>query len=270
MGKFVVLSKDIDIFASLECGQTFRFKKLNEDLYEVFSLDKYALITKKEDSFEIESEDIEYFYKYFALDEDYEKIVSQIRHNKIIDKMLDKDIPKLRILKQDPFEMIFSFIISANNNIPRIKGIIDKLCKSLGEKIGEGKYAFPTLEKLASQDENFYKSIGLGYRAPYMVNTAKRLSSDFDVNALYKLTTDEAKNELIKLSGVGPKVADCILLFGYNKYDVFPVDTWIKKVYLDIYKTPTSVENMRRQFLKDFGPYAGIAQQYLFYSKRER
>lgn len=268
MEKFVVNIKDLDVFASLECGQTFRFKKLNNDLYEVYSLNKYALIEKQGNSFVISTNDVDYFYKYFALDENYDEILNQLKSNPKINKLLPSSECRLRILKQNPIEMIFSFIISANNNIPRIKGIIDKLCTALGEKIDSDKYAFPSVDVLASQQEEFYKSIGLGYRASYILDTAKRLNTDFDALKLVEMDTEKARQELMTLSGVGPKVADCILLFGYNKYDVFPVDTWIKKVYVDLYEKENSVEGMRKDFLKDFGKYAGIAQQYLFFNKR--
>lgn len=269
MEKFVVDIKDIDIFASLECGQTFRFKKLNNNLYEVYSLNKYALIEKQGNLFVVSSSDIDYFYKYFALDEDYESIIKELKANPMIRELLPTLNLGIRILKQNPIEMIFSFIISANNNIPRIKGIIDKLCVALGEKIDVDKYAFPSIDVLARQSEEFYKSIGLGYRAPYILNTAKRLSGGFNALDLAYMDTENARVALMSLSGVGPKVADCILLFGYNKYDVFPVDTWIKKVYKDLYKKDNSVEGMRKDFIKDFGKYSGIAQQYLFYNKRE-
>ena len=130
-------------------------------------------------------------------------------------------------------------------------------------------FAFPKAEVLAKKDEEFYKSIGLGYRAPYILKTAQKISNNmFDMDLLVSLDTESARKMLLTLPGVGPKVADCILLFGLNRYDVFPVDTWIEKVYKDIFKKDNTPQNMRKDLIKEFGRYSGIAQQYLFYAKR--
>ena len=182
--------------------------------------------------------------------------------------LIPSDSIPLRILKQDLFEMIISFIVSANNNIPRIKGIIDRMCIACGEKMGT-YCAFPTAKALAEKDEIFFKEIGLGYRAPYILKTARLIANNnFDLIKLVSFDTESAKKMLLILPGVGPKVADCILLFGLNRYDVFPVDTWIEKVYKEIFNKDNTPQNMRKDLIKEFGKYSGIAQQYLFYAKR--
>ena len=264
-----VLKKDINIFDSLECGQIFRFKKLDENTYNVCSMDKFALIKDHGDYYDVKTDNEEYFQKFFNLDIDYKQILGMLRNKQFLKDVIPNNCVPLRILRQDPFEMIISFIISANNNIPRIKGIIERLCEGDGELTKDGIYAFPSANKLAKRDVQFFESIGCGYRAPYILKTAQDIAyGRFDVNAIKALDTETARKKLISLAGVGPKVADCILLFGYNRYDVFPVDTWIKKVYVDLFKKDNTVDGMRKEFIKEFGEYAGIAQQYLFYAKR--
>ena len=264
-----VLKKDINIFDSLECGQIFRFKKLDEKTYYVVSKDNYATIKDFGEYYEIQTSNDKYFQNFFNLDIDYKQILGELKNNKYLKDIIPQDNVPLRILNQDPFEMIISFIVSANNNIPRIKGIISKMCEGCGKMLDNGDHAFPSADNLAKRDVKYFESIGLGYRAPYILKTAKDIASGaFDYNELYSISTEDARKKLIALSGVGPKVADCILLFGYNRYDVFPVDTWIKKVYQDLFKKDNTPENMRRDFIKEFGKYSGIAQQYLFYKKR--
>ena len=174
----------------------------------------------------------------------------------------------LRILKQNPFETLISFIISANNHIPRIKSIIERLCFELGEKC-DGFYAFPTPQRLAGQTVSFYEKCGLGYRASYIYETANEICNGFNLERLYDMPSKDAKTQLCALKGVGPKVADCILLFGYGKTDVFPVDTWIKKVYNTYFGAEDNPKIIREKLVEKYGDLSGYAQQYLFYYKRE-
>ena len=168
---------------------------------------------------------------------------------------------------------MFSFIVSQNNNIPRIKGILNKLCASLGEKKtfnGIDYYTFPSLEKMAEQDQDFYKGIGLGYRAEYILRLAKDLASGMDVENYISLPVNDLKKQLLKIHGVGPKVADCVALFGYHKSDSFPVDTWIEKVYKqDFNGNLKDRAKIAEWFTTEFKENSGYYQQYLFYYKRE-
>ena len=165
--------------------------------------------------------------------------------------------------------MIISFIISANNNIPRIKGIIEKICCNLGEK-KDGYYAFPTLERLCEADVEFFRKIGAGYRAEYLVKTAQALQR-IDVNKIYSLDTRSARKALTELMGVGNKVANCILLFAYHKTDLFPMDTWSKKIYRQLNLPSTdNVNKMEDNLVAKFGELSGYAQQYLFYYYRTK
>ena len=265
---FEVLKKDINIFDSLNCGQIFRFKCIEDMTYVVFSLDKRAKIVDLGERYLLNTTDDEYFKSFLNLDVDYTAILDELRKNKNLKDLIPHGNVPLRILKQDLFEMIISFIISANNNIPRIKGIIDRLCVACGEKM-DTYYAFPKADVLAQKDEQFYKEIGLGYRAPYISKTAQKISNRvFDMDLLVSKDTEGARKMLLTLPGVGPKVADCILLFGLNRYDVFPVDTWIEKVYKDIFNKENTPQNMRKDLIQEFGKYSGIAQLYLFYAMR--
>ncbi len=173
----------------------------------------------------------------------------------------------IRILNQDPFEMIISFIISANNNIKRIQSIIEKLSTSYGKKMN-GYHAFPTLDELLNASLEELKSIGLGYRAKYIYDTVRLLKTE-DYSSWVDLDETALQSRLLKLKGVGEKVADCIMLFGYHKMKVFPVDTWIEKVYYDLNLGEAKDRGvMRKKLIDKFSHLSGYAQQYLFYYKR--
>ena len=250
----------------LECGQVFRYKNTPFG-YTIYSADQKADIYCQKDSVKIFCKNKKFFIKYFDLDTNYDTIKSAISGEQYVDDAI-KFGYGIRILKSDPFEMIISFIISANNNIPRIKATIDKIVMAYGSKIDD-YYAFPTAKQLALADEQFFKSVGCGYRSAYLVDTVAKLV-DYDFGKIETMSTDEAKKELLKFKGIGPKVADCILLFGFNKADVFPTDTWIVHTYESMYgKSNKSVKEINKFFTDKFGKYSGYAQQYLFYSQRE-
>lgn len=247
------------------CGQLFRYN-INDNAVTVYSKDKRCVITENGDKYNIQTNDPKYFANYLDFDRNYDII-----YNKLTDKGRIADCLEyskgIRILNQDPIETIFSFIISANNNIPRIQKIIGKLCEALGDNMG-GYYAFPTLEALSRQNEEFYKECGAGYRAAYIADTAKSLMQS-DIESLRGLETCELLKKLLLLKGVGPKVADCIALFGFHKEDVFPVDTWIKKVYNCYFGHSDDPKLIRKELTEIFGNLSGYMQQYLFYYQRE-
>jgi len=265
-GIFVPESGQFDPTHILECGQIFRYVQNADGSYTVYSRDKRCIVQRAENGWNILTSDPDYFVYYFDLETDYEEIKRKVSVHPVM-----ADATRfgggIRILNQDFFEMIISFIISANNHIPRIKAIIERICNTLGKDMG-GYHAFPTPEELARADERFFSSIGAGYRARYLENTAKRLIGE-DLNEWLSLPTEQLNKRLVSLMGVGQKVADCILLFGAGRTDVFPVDTWIKKVYHDYFGTETEPNRIRASLLKTFGNTAGYAQQYLFYMKRE-
>ncbi len=267
-GKIIIEEPtDFDIEHILDCGQVFRYRK-EEDKYLLFAENKYCLLHKEDGHVIINTDETQYFADYFDLCRNYGTIKEKLGEYCGLQEALKYGFG-IRILNQNPVEMIISFIISANNNIPRIKGIIERLCKGYGEKTKYG-YAFPTLDALSKADESYFASIGAGYRAKYLVNAIRQLK-DFDVNGINSLDTDTARKKLTALYGVGNKVADCILLFAYKKTDLFPMDTWSRKVYsaLNMPKTE-NVNEMSRRLVERFGDLSGYAQQYLYYYYRQK
>lgn len=261
--EYKISAEYFDIKKTLECGQVFRYKKTDKNCYVVFSLDKKCELSQKDGYVYLKSEHIEYFIEYFDLMRDYKDVCDKLSCFSEIKTQIEFG-KGIRILKQDFYETVISFIISANNNIKRIQGIIEKLCEKKGEKKGD-YYAFPTIEKLQELTVCDFKEMGLGYRAEYLYQTCR----DFlRVNDSVKdLSTLLARKLLLSLKGVGPKVADCILLFGLGRFDSYPVDTWIFKANkTQELNTPQKVSEF---CLNRYGEYAGLVQQFVFYYQRE-
>ena len=180
----------------------------------------------------------------------------------------------LRLLKQDLWEMLISFIISQNNNIPRIKKNIQALCEYAGtplQKNGFHSHSFPTLTQMRHIAENQLKDLGVGYRAAYIVDAVQRIDNgEIDLASLQNKDTQQAREILMQIKGIGGKVADCILLFGMSRYEVCPHDTWVKRIFSEKYHIQNINEKRGYAFARSkWGGYAGIAQQYLFYCERE-
>lgn len=264
MTTFTVSSEYFDIAATLECGQVFRYRRNADGSYTVHSLDKKCdLRYNANGEVEITTDEPEYFKKYFDLDEDYGKIATTLAALPELTAAVAFG-KGIRILRQDFAEAVFSFIVSANNNIARIKGIIERLAAAYGNNMGD-YYAFPTPEELQKATVADLKALGLGYRAEYIYETARSFPGvKSEIAAITDAET--AHKALLKLKGVGPKVADCIVLFGLHLTRSYPVDTWIFKASstqeLD---TPKKV---RDYYLDRYGDYAGFAQQYIFYYAR--
>lgn len=271
-----------DIF---ECGQCFRWNLQENGSYT--GVIKDAIINVKKENENIifigkcEGSIKELIENYFDLDTNYEEIKIRLSN---IDEYLKTSIEYgegIRILNQDLWETIISFIISANNNIPRIKGIIERLSQKYGNEIewnGQKYYTFPSCEQLKDVTVQDYRNLGLGFRDIRLYETTHMiLNKEVDLEKLKKNpNTQEVRNELLKLSGVGPKVADCILLFSdLKRFDVFPIDVWVRRVMNDLYiKEPdeTKVSKVKIEKLAEekFGKLKGLAQQYLFYWGREK
>ena len=266
MSVFYIKDQYFDATDTLTCGQIFRYEQ-NEKGFIVFSQDKRAQIIRQQNCWAIETDDEDYFKAFFDLETDYSVFADKLcDFGEIMQKAVKRG-KGIRILRQDLVEMIVSFIISANNNIKRIQLIIDRMCKALGKPIKNGN-AFPDIDILAMQDESFFTSIGAGYRAKYLKETCKKLRDGFDLDYLKGLDTPSARKYLMTLKGVGAKVADCILLFGMHRGDVFPVDTWIKKVYHDAFESGLDDNKISAFFVDKFQDLSGLAQQYLFYYYR--
>lgn len=263
-----------------ENGQCFRWEKEEDGSYTIVAKGKVINVSKYEDEIILENTNLKEFesiwYEYFDFDRDYVKLRKELSK---IDQHLNKAAnfgDGLRILKQDAFEMIISFIISANNQIPRIKRSVDLLSERCGEALGEFKgkerFAFPSIEAVANISDEDLAAIKVGFRDSYIKTTANMiLNGEVDIEKLIELDYEEAHKELMKLSGVGPKVADCILLFAFSREQAFPVDTWVIKIMNEYYmeEPQKNLKKIKAKGLEVFGNQAGFAQQYLFYYARE-
>ena len=244
------------------CGQAFRFKEEN-GLYSGIVGDK-LLKLKKEGNlitlYGIEQSDIPFWRDYFDMDTDYKALIERFSRDSHL-KEACKEKSGIRILRQSPFETLISFIISQNNNIKRISGIIERLCESHGEKREFG-YLFPTAERLYGVTAEQLAPLRAGFRARYIEDAVRKIESgELCLQSLYDMDYESAKAELKKIKGVGEKVADCVLLFGYYKTEALPKDVWIKRVIAEFYPEglPECIKG-----------YEGIAQQYLFdYARRK-
>lgn len=267
-----------------ECGQCFRWNKELDGSYTGI-VSKTVINVKKENNEIIFTgnckdgnfEDIIRYY--FDLNTNYSEYKNKLEK---VDKYLKESIKfgeGIRILKQDLWECIISFIISANNNIPRIKKIIEKLSLNYGEKLEFNNkiyYSFPTPESLSKATIEDLRNLGLGFRDKRIYNTTQMIiKKEVDLEKIKMLdNTSEMREELLKLDGVGPKVADCILLFSLKRLDVFPIDVWVRRVMNDLYIHNEDEEKVNKKELQKlaedkFLGMSGIAQQYLFYWKRE-
>lgn len=278
-GTLLVHPSDFKVDQIFDCGQAFRFKKVQEGKYQGIAFGKYLEVTHVDDGVYLwpstldEYEDI--WEAYFDLKTDYGHIKNEISKKYDVLKRATEYGKGIRILKQDPWEIIISFIISANNNIPRIQGAIEKLSMKYGQAFidpyGEKKYSFPGPEQLAQASLEDIRACGVGYRDKYIVKSAQMiLSGEVDIEKIAEMDVKGAEKELMKLHGVGKKVADCILLFGFNHMGAFPVDTWVKKVISKYFLTEESTVKEILHFAeKEFGALAGYVQQYLFFYMRQ-
>ena len=288
MEEQIYVLKDIKSFEPrhiFECGQCFRWNKeidgsytgvVGENVINVIKDQNHIII---KGNFKDNIKDV--CNKYFDLETDYEEIKNKLSE---IDDNMKTSIKYgdgIRILKQDPWEALISFIISANNNIPRIKGIIERVSKRYGKEIewnGNKYYTFPTANELSKASIKDLRLLGLGFRDSRVYETTKMIKeNEINLNKLEKIEDiNVLREELLKFPGVGPKVADCIMLFSMKKYNVFPIDVWVKRVMLELYmpelnNNSSNVNNKKILELAEnkFGKLAGLAQQYLFFWRRE-
>lgn len=271
--------KDFEPKSIFECGQAFRWKVEDDGSYTTVAYNRFLNVKKENEDIILYPTNMDDFnniwYNYFDLDTNYTEIKEELSKDEIL-KMATEYGSGIRILNQEPFETIISFIISANNQIPRIKKSVEALAKNYGEYLGElnGEkyYGFPTPDVLAKVSVEEIREIArVGFRDKRIIDSANMiLNNEVDIKSVFDLPKDEGKVELQKLAGVGPKVADCVLLFAFKKGDAFPVDTWVKRVMEHFYlKEETSLGKIGKKGDELFGNLAGYAQQYLFYYARE-
>ena len=248
---------------TLDCGQCFRWCKNEDESFSGVAFDKYVTVTYKDNTLTVQHDgDVceQLWCQYFDLDLDYEKIKNRLSSIHPVLKEASDYAGGIRILNQDPFEALISFIISQNNNISRIKGIVDRLCENFGNRIDDSHYAFPDAQTLAKLSPDELSPIRAGFRNRYIIDAAQRVASgEINLEKLRTMEYEQSRKELMRITGVGVKVADCVLLYGLHRLESFPLDVWMKRAMSVLF------DNMS---IEKFGTYGGIAQQYIFHYSR--
>ena len=246
-----------DLAQTLDCGQCFRWDKQADGSYTGVAFGRIINISQ-ENRQEVLGEAL--WSNYFDMQLNYDQIRTDLSAS---DETLAKAAqfaPGMRILNQDPWEALCSFILSQNNNIPRIKGIVARLCALFGEKIGEGYYSFPKPDRIAALRLDDLAEIRSGFRAKYVLSAAQKVADgEVDLEAMKTMSLQDARASLMTIHGVGPKVAECALLYGLHRLEAFPMDVWMKRAMVTLFPG---------QVPESFGQYAGIAQQYIFHYSR--
>ena len=261
---YIYGAEDFDLPHTLDCGQAFRWVCDEKNVWSGVAFNRFLKLEKLTDGtvvlYNTTAEDFENIWKdYFDFSRDYGEIIKILSENSVLKQACEYS-HGIRILNQEPFETLCSFIISQNNNIKRIKGIISRLCENFGEK-KEGYYTFPTAEKLASLTLEDLAVLRSGFRAKYLLDAAQKVANgEVELSKLKEMNLEDARNQLMKIKGVGPKVADCCLLFSHRHTDAFPKDVWIKRAMEVLFggELPECAKE-----------YAGIAQQYIFFYARD-
>lgn len=259
--------EDFSPAAIFDCGQAFRWNADGNGVYTGIAYGSPARVWSENGRVYIESREGDFgavWRDYFDIERDYGELRREIGREKALEKACEFG-KGIRILKQEPWEALCSFIISQCNNIPRIKGIVEKLCAMCGDEVelmGDKFFTFPSASDVAALSMKELGELRAGYRAAYISEAARGVADgSIDLARIESLPTDEAKTELLKIPGVGEKVASCTLLFGLGKLDAFPVDVWMKRAIAEFFGEGKF--DYRR-----FGKYAGLAQQYMFHYMR--
>lgn len=255
----------LDLGETLDCGQSFRWRDNGDGSFTGVAYEKLVTVSIRDKDLHIENtteQDFEKIWRnYFDLDLDYDSIRSSIGEIHPVLKEASAYAPGIRILRQEPWEALCTFIISQNNNIKRIKGIVDRLCTTFGNKIGDTDfYTFPKPETLAKLTPDDLAPLRAGFRNKYIIDASRKVATgEVDLEKCKNVPYDDARAELCKIKGVGNKVADCTLLFGMHRIEAFPIDVWMRRAMERLFPNMTG---------EDFGEYAGIAQQYIFHYAR--
>ncbi len=252
----------INLDCTLDCGQSFRWEKEGNIWTAAVRGKKISVEQIDENTicfYNTTEDDFNNIWKtYFDLERDYVSITERFKGDEYLKKSTEAYYG-IRVLNQEPWEALCSFIISQNNNIPRIKGIIKRLCENFGEDLG-GIYSFPSAETLSKLSVEDLAPLRSGFRAKYIIDAAKKVASgEIDFDKIIANDISYGREELMKIKGVGPKVAECCLLYGCQKSDAFPIDVWVKRIMAEMY--PDGL-------CECAFPEIGIAQQYLFHWRR--
>lgn len=255
---------DFNLAETLDCGQCFRWDAQPDGSFRGIAFDRHLHVYIDGDTLVLdgagEEDFLRYWRGYFDLDFDYAAVRTALSAQSEEMAQAARYAPGIRLLKQDPWEALCSFIISQNNNIPRIKGIIARLCQCFGEPLEGGGHSFPPPQRLRGLTPEDLQPLRCGFRAAYLLSAAQKVADgEIDLEAVSIMALPEAREQLMRIKGVGPKVAECALLYGMHRLDAFPMDVWMKRAMGTLFpgKSP-----------EYFGVYAGIAQQYLFHYSR--
>lgn len=263
-----------DLEKSCSCGQAFRWRPFCGGMLGVVRGEPAVLIQKGETVtvFGASPASAAMWAHYLDIGRDYASIEEKVKK----DPRLSCCFPEahgIRVFNQDPFEALISFIISQNNNIKRISGIVERLCRKCGEELpfmGETLYAFPTPKRIAALSLEELTALGTGYRAPFIKAAAERIASGYDLEALRDMSLSDARRELLSFTGIGPKVADCILLFSLQHTDAFPVDVWIDRAMKALFFEGNRAKKAELyEAVTSLGEYSGVIQQYIFQYARK-
>ena len=246
--------EDMDLEQTLDCGQCFRFEPTPDGGWRGVAGGRAAVLHRREDGLHILPGD-DFWRDYLDADRDYAAIRREFERDEILRPCVAY-APGIRVLRQPAWEALVAFIVSQNNNVPRIKGILARLCRNFGEPVG-WDYGFPSPERLAEQSVEALAPLRCGWRAAYLLDAAQKVASGaLPLEQIAALPLPEARQALQTVRGVGPKVAECVLLYGMGRLEAFPLDVWMKRAMAVLFPG-------RRP--EDFGPCAGIAQQYIFH-----
>ncbi len=267
----IKVTKPFKLDDTVTCGQIFRFYKQDDNSYDIVLKDRVINVCMDKNYLCVSSNnenDLEKVVKeYFDLDNDYDVMNEFLVNNDEKIKPAVEFSKGLMMIRQDPFETVMSYIISANNGVPQIASALNNIAKNYGKKVifnDKEYYLFPQYKDLKDVSEEDYRNCKVGFRDKYLKAMVDRLNNDeINLEEFYNLDTKLALDKFMENVGIGPKVASCILLFAYQKYDVFPIDTWVKKVMKNDYDIEGE-KNIREFASKTYGKYSGIAIQYLF------
>lgn len=273
----IELKNNFNLDSTVTCGQIFRYYKLEDNSYDIILKDRVINVYKK-DNYIIASsnneDDLEIVVRnYFDLDNDYENINKYLLEKDSLLKDAIMFSCGLMMIRQDPFETLIEYIISANNGVPNITSALNNIAKKYGKKVLFNKkeyYLFPSYKDLKDVTKEDFRECKVGFRDKYLESIVYKLNNNIiNLDDFNKLDSNEAMDKLMKNNGIGPKVASCILLFAYQRYDVFPVDTWVKKIMESNYNI-IGEKNIREFASKTYGKYSALAIQYLFNYSRNK
>lgn len=256
---YIKNTANFDLAQTLDCGQAFRWTQNDDGVWRGIAFGKYIELYEKDGDIIISGTNQQDFdnlwANYFDLHRDYAKIIKEVSVNETVRKAAEYS-SGIRLLNQEPWEALCSFIISQNNNIPRIKGIIERLCENFGTKTHSG-YTFPSAQTISALSVEDLSVIRSGFRAKYIIDAANKVTSgEIDLEQLKHTDYDTARGILMTIKGVGPKVADCVLLYGLSHIEAFPRDVWINRALTQLFEG--KIPNCAVQ-------YGGIVQQYIFH-----